>query len=666
MGGTYEASWARPRVSNYMTLVVPALHPAFIMRGQERMLLTLIEDLARAKRVSTEGFHPNDHVYICTPAQGPTYLAEALQQLRHWRETKTPCAIDVETTGAARSDALDTFKCSLRTVAVSGYGSDTAVAIPVGTVLDNATRRQFLDELAGLCTDVTVPKIFHNFSFDTTVLWRHGITVAGQIYDTVILHHVVEPELDHNLGFVGQFYLDTVAWKEIYRDLERKATLEDLLLYNGLDALRTQQLLGPLCRQTQERQLWPVVAAQTKWAYVARRMHHTGLPFHQSTWDECFKLTKTKHDAALEELRSYAGDPEFNPRKPLQARRYLYEKVHLPVRKRTKKTREPSTAIKAVLDFMHDPRVRSYVRWFEAASDLSALEGYRKRVHPDGRLRPSWNPTAQVGSRFGSTNPNLQNVPAHLRKIFRAPPGRKFVQADEEQLEYRLIAVLAGAKRLLEIFNTPGQDAHIEMARFVFGPSFDQMPLDKRKAIRTIVKRVVYALNYGAGPLKIVMSVREDRRLPIDVRALVTLPRVQKIHDGFFAANPEIKTWRENLLLQVDATGFIEIPPLGRRRYFTRPADRNKVFNWPVQTFGSDMVNLALSAIEDRLPLTARPLVHGHDAGLWECDESDALLVKQIVEEEMRFDLTGPAGPVTLIAEAEIVQAWYEDAPWPN
>ena len=153
----------------------------------------------------------------------------------------------------------------------------------------------------------------------------------------------------------------------------------------------------------------------------------------------------------------------------------------------------------------------------------------------------------------------------------------------------------------------------------------------------------------------------------MEVRAFLTLTRVQAIYDGFFEANPEIRTWREGLLRQVESIGYIEIPPLGRRRYFVVP-DRNKVFNWPIQTLGSDIVNLALVNIHEKLPLGAETLVHGHDAGLWECSEKDAPFVKELVEREMHFTLNGPAGPVDLTLEAEIVDAWYEGsaADWPN
>jgi len=248
----------------------------------------------------------------------------------------------------------------------------------------------------------------------------------------------------------------------------------------------------------------------------------------------------------------------------------------------------------------------------------------------------------------------------------QAPPGRIFVQADMAQLEYRIIAALAGSARLLKIFRDK-LDAHIDMARFVFGEDyFDSLPPDVQENLRTIVKRVVYALGYGAMPKRITMSLREDRKMPIDVRALIDFTRVSDIWNGFFRRNPEIHGWRNSLLQFVDENGYLEIPPLGRRRYFPLPADRNKVFNWPVQTLGSDIVNLALSRVDDRLPANAWPLIHGHDSGLWECDEVDGAEVAHIVEEEFEYELNGPAGPVRLYAEAEIVRAWYEGKKWPH
>lgn len=653
-------------------LVTPTVHPAFILRGQEQLLDIVVQDLKRAKRLSEQGWQPADHLVLCTPEAGPEVVAEAYQLLCAWRAQRRPCAVDVETTGHDRAEAVDPIRCGLKTVAVSAHGTDVGVALPVGAALDANARWWLLQALRELCIDAGLPKIFHNVNFDSVVLERHGLPVRGPIYDTVILAHVVEPAIQHDLGFTAHLYLDTEAWKDDFREMEKSATLTDLLRYNAYDAVRSQQLLTPLSNVALERGLWPVVQAQTRWSSIARRMNIEGVPLHEPTRLEYGRRLAEKRDAGLTYCRQVANDSTLDLNKPAERMRYLYEVLRLPVRKYTKKTGKPSTSYKAVTDFLHDERVRQYVRWAESAHDRATfITGFGKKALSDRRyppdwkvLHPTWNVTGQKGSRW-SSNPNLSNVPAYLRSMVRAPPGYKCIMADEAQLEYRIIAALAGARRLIEIFNTPGADAHTEMARAVFGARFDGLPDETREALRTIVKRVVYALGYGAGVKKIVATLREDRRLPLDIRGLITFERVSEIYDGFFRANPEIAVWRQGLLDRVARFGYIEIPPLGRRRYFPSTDDRNMIFNWPVQTLGSDVVNLALVAIEDAMPDLA-PLAHGHDAGLWMCRAERAERAKRVVDDKMHYRLDGPAGSVLLFGKADVVDAWYPKAKWPD
>ena len=1022
------------------TLVVPTIHPTFVLRGEERLLAVLGADLDRARRLSETGYHPTNREIRVLP-KSPD-LDEALQILKSWYTDGASVAIDTETTG------LDPLACGLRSLAVSAYGSSVGIAIPFNAVMDRdymKTRSDMCKVVRAMCASETIQKIFHNANFDMPILDRHGFPVYGPIQDTIIIHHVLEPDLEHNLGFCAQLYLDVEPWKLMFRELEKKkvSTLDDLLKYNCLmagtpvllsdgstrsvevvvrgkqpisvlslsgdgaitsarvvgwhrvrvpnqrwtqiklattyggasrgliltpdhkvltargmiaaaevttadsiataevlftkeqrqallgtllgdssllktpsrraggrgglyiagshavgsgypehkvavlepnlrlhrrqapgktafpnakdrqpfgsgilyqtegllellydpdertrrlrrevldelgpiglawwfmddgclqkgqriplatgarggrlvgrdsvtiaacrypqtdvdaavdwlrdrygacfagkdrvirlsakaserfcteisphvipglryklirdvelpafrspataggprepvfvpvefsgdyqprvgtkeerliaetrycltvdethnfftsfglvanclDAVTTQQLFGRLLQEAADRgNCEPVIQAETRWSLLAGRMERTGVPIHEPTRLKLKQDLEAKRDGALSKIIEATGRPDLNLNKPKDRKFLLYDFLKLPVRKYTKKTLQPATSYKGVLDSLSTPLVPEFITWAEVSRDIGTfITGYGKRVKTDGRLHPSWNCAGQVGSRMTSS-PNLQNVPVGVRKMIRAPTGKVLIYADQAQLEYRIIACLSGAKRLLEIFADPTRDAHTEMCWYIFGKErFVALPPDKQESLRTIVKRVVYALGYGAEPPKITFSLREDRRMPLDVRALVTLHRIEEIKAGFFKANPEIHVWREGMLDFVNRHGFLEIPPLGRRRYFPMPAERNKVFNWPVQTMGSDIVNEALTEIDEALPSGGLTLINGHDAGLWECWRKDAEAVVALVEEKMFYTLNGPAGPVNLVAKAKIMDAW--------
>lgn len=662
----------QPSSQPQLVPAVASLHPSFVLRGNPQSAVQLFADIARAVRIARAGgWQASDDIVICMP-QYPGSVDRAVDLMTRWQAERRAVAIDVETTGRDRKEAIDPRRCALKSVAVAAQGGNTGVSFPVvGEYFGLHDRARLLAALRALYSDPEVAKIFFNFSFDTAVLSRHGFALQGEIRDMLIRHHVVEPDSPHDLAYVAHTYLDSEPWKDAYWDLGAKATMDDNCHYNCLDAIRTAQLDAPLWQDIQARSLENVVEAETRWAKVAARMEAVGIPIHHPTLVDFGQRLRTQVDAALDKCKQACGYADLNLNRDVEARWFLYDVLRLPVRRWTPEDHLPSTSYKAIVEHIADPQkgpvVQAYIKWLEASHDYSTfIEGVDKRILPaTARLHPSWNVTGQVGSRW-SSRPNVSNWPVHLRPMVKAPPGKKLIQADQSQLEYRISAALAGAKKLIEIFADTERDAHTEMARFVFGAAFDIADPARRKLLRTLVKRVVYALQYGAGVLKIVSSLREDRKLPVEIRALLTPERVQQIYDGFFAMNPEVKVFREGLLRQVESSGYLEIPPLGRRRYFLVP-EPNKVFNWPIQTLGSDVVNLALANIAARLPPGAETLVHGHDAGLWECWEKDVDLVQRIVNEEMRFTLQGPAGSVELYGEAEVVDAWYEGAAeWPT
>jgi DNA polymerase I-like protein with 3'-5' exonuclease and polymerase domains len=206
----------------------------------------------------------------------------------------------------------------------------------------------------------------------------------------------------------------------------------------------------------------------------------------------------------------------------------------------------------------------------------------------------------------------------------------------------------------------PGGDPHTLASLNIYGrEAFLAKEKAMRKKLRDAVKTTVYASLYRAGKVTVWKSIRKKKMLPADLRASMTLPVVSHIYDSYFGKYVEIPAWHDNNLRLAATQGYLEIPPLGRRRYFpVQPPPYSEVASWPIQTLGSDYVTMEMVHIQDILDRKfndAWIILHAHDALYIECYERDAEAIKRIVDHEFgRSVLEGPAGTVILSAEAKI------------
>jgi DNA polymerase-1 len=581
-------------------------------------------------------------------------IARALACLDEWDRRGASITIDVETTG--KSPIHDKVK----SIAISACDEDVGISFPTLGVLPLELELEFLRITRQLCGNKKVTKVFQNLGFDCTALECMGIPIKGPVYDTLVLHHVAEPELPHKLDWFAQTILMVPPWKADQRAKEKRkaAKLKDLLEYNAQDALYTGWCLDPLLAGVAEVKGQRAAQEELKWSDLARRMTKVGVPIKKETINRIEGELLEKRDRLLTELREELNWPDLNLNKPDHRIELLYERIGLPVRKYTPKKMEPSTAYSAVVDYLHEPLVAKFVACSDVGHQLSTfVRGYRKRLSPDWRLRVSWNPTGTVRSRWTST-PNLQNVPKWLRVMCEPREGRILVGADYAALEFRILACFSGCTSLLDAIKA-GVDIHSMNAAKILKEAWERLDAAGKKLMRTLIKRVIYGLNYGAEANKLHTVLREDRKTDVDLRKLITLPRVQEIRSGFFRLYPEIQQYQEREVELADSRGFINVPPLDRHRYFGAiPVKPTKAFNFRIQCTASEIMNLALLKLDAALPASADIIINGHDAVVVECDEGDAESIARLVEECLFYRLEYGDFGVDLIAEAEIGRTW--------
>ena len=689
-----------------LTYVVPLFHPAYLLRNKGQFHPVLVGVFKRVRKLLDGRAPPLWRELLVAPHvyDVDTKLAHAEAWVDRWIAEGRAVAIDVETTTeTARTAALTVlgFACQEYNLGIALTIREWNEATQSYAFTWNAEQWAQIQRIAVKLLTSQVPKLYHNFGYDVTVLrrfWQHN----GPVLDTIVLHYLFQPDLPHNLGFVSQSLLDIPAWKRDFRQMEvrGKATNLHLLHYNAQDHNNTGRIAGPLLHLVQKRGNDHLIAHHMRNSELARRAQLHGIPMDMAIWHRVYDDRRARRDAARAKIReairakegaeawlnevvaAQRADPSkhkhipwdrFNVRSARQARWFLYDFLNLQPIYYTKggkdkdvDAQEPSHAGKAVRDYLNIPLIAAYVDFMETGALLQGtLTPFKHCYDPiTQRLYVSWSATSQKGTRHTS-RPNCQNVEKSVREIFKAPKGYVWVAADAAALEYRIAACFAGIRELLHLFNDvhfdektekwkkldPRYDAHAMIAVEVFGQDYLRGDDKHKDALRTLVKRVVYALFYGAFPQKIYDSIRQDRRISIAARAILTLERIEQIHEGFRARFPEWDRWAEREEFFVKTHGYQVFPPFDRRRYWPLAdfgiVESTKLRNTPIQLAAGDVVNAIFWGIEEEVQereLDASFSIHLHDAGYWCTAEKDADAMVEVVDRHFDTHLVSYAG----------------------
>lgn len=411
------------------TYVVPTIHPAMILRTSRPLTDVIRRDLCKANRISIQGPTQIENIIAVLPyhpAGLEVVVRDALGWLDRWIQLACPVAVDVETS------SLDYFNCKLYSAGLSGEdGHNTAVAF---TLRDRVTlpwdaQAALEQRLQLILGDVRIPKVFHNAPFDYAVLTMKGFPVNGRLEDTMALHHLVQPDIPHDLGWVGHTYLDVEPWKLNHKGDGGKMVftedLAELLVYNAKDALNTMKLRQPLLREIEERGMTAeLISYQMELARIAAHMELVGLPINQATRARLGHEQLERIQLLLHRMRTWLNWSDFNPMAKAHAVVALYDKKYVGLTPSvwTPKTHQPSTKYENIIDYMEHPFVKDFIEYVEAhhvyatqyrdepADPKGPKPGaYRRAMRSDGRLHPFWSSTGQKGSRFTS-KPNCYDA----------------------------------------------------------------------------------------------------------------------------------------------------------------------------------------------------------------------------------------------------------------
>ncbi len=489
---------------------------------------------------------------------------------------------------------------------------------------EQLSRDWVLEQLRSILEDANKPKLGQHIKYDANVLLNHGMTLKGIAHDTMLESYVYNSTATrHDMDSLAELYLkektihyEDVAGKGAKQIPFAAVDIDTATRYAAEDADITLRL---------HEYFWPQLQAIPSLAKlygeieiplvpVLSRMERTGVLV------DVFMLAGQSGELAgrmkeiEKEAHEAAGQP-FNLGSPKQIQTILYDKLNLPVIKKTP-TGQPSTDESVLQDLAEMYDLPRLILDYRSMSKLKSTYADRlpEQVNPQtGRVHTSYHQAVAATGRLSSSDPNLQNIPVRtqegrrIRQAFIAPEGFKLVAADYSQIELRIMAHLSGDKRLLEAF-AQGEDIHSATAAEVFNHPLAEVSNEQRRAAKAINFGLIYGMS-AFGLAKQLGVAREKAQLYIDM---------------YFLRYPGVKAYMDATREQARQQGYVEtlfgrrlyIPDIKAKNAQKRQYAERTAINAPMQGTAADIIKKAMIAVDGWIqnPLTPTPLPVGGEA----------------------------------------------------
>ena len=505
-------------------------------------------------------------------------------------------------------------------------------------------RDRILDQMKPLLEADAVKKVGQHLKYDANVLANHGITLRGIAHDTMLQSYIIDAVGSrHDMGSLALKYLgqrvisfEKVAGKGAKQVSFDHVDIEQAAAYAAEDADVTLRL---------HEVLMPKLEAEASLNEVYQRLELPLVPVlskieRNGAYVSIDKLRAQSHEIAirLAELESQAcelaGQP-FNLASPKQLGEILFEKLELPVIKKTPKG-APSTAEEVLVELANDYELPAVLIEHRGLAKLKSTYTDRLPEMVDtrtGRVHTSYHQAVTATGRLSSSDPNLQNIPIRtregrrIRQAFIAPEGRKIVAADYSQIELRIMAHLSSDAGLLHAFANE-LDVHSATAAEVFDVSLDEVTTDQRRK----AKAINFGLIYGMSAFGLARQIGVARG------------EAQEYIDRYFARYPGVADYMDATRAIAHEQGYVETL-LGRRLYLPEINARNKqrqlaaertAINAPMQGTAADIIKLAMIDVDTWLTetaLDAKMIMQVHDELVFEvADEACETLCNNVTE----------------------------------
>ena len=507
-----------------------------------------------------------------------------------------------------------------------------------------------LERLRPVLEDESVRKSGHDLKFDAIVLSRHGVTLRGLDTDTMLASYLIDAtRSEHKLEDLA---LEHTSYKALsdedvcgrgvkavsLADLPPEAVID----YAGERADVVGQL-APIFRKTLSNEQLEDVYERVELPLVPVlvAVERAGIRVDGPLLAK--QSQNLERELALRTAQIYeAAGGEFNINSPKQLSEILFDKLQLPVTKRTGTSRAPSTAVEVLEDLALAHELPRMILEWRALMKLKGtyIDALPQLVNPaTGRVHTCFNQAVAATGRLSSSDPNLQNIPIRtelgreIRRAFIAEPGHVLISADYSQIEFRVLAHLAEDEFLIDAFRH-GADFHEQTAVKIFGNNTARDP----HALRATAKMVNYALLYGKTAFTLARDIQ------------VTQEAAQDFIDAYFKGFPRVRAFIDRTLEEGRATGIVKtmfgrrrlVPELNSRNYQIRSAAERMAVNMPIQGSAADIMKLAMIDVHAALAPRpqARMILTVHDELLFEVPEEQADEISAIVRDKMQSAVT--------------------------
>ena len=590
------------------------------------------EEAGDAEKSALKTLNDTPHAYHLVDRE------EDMLKIRDFFMTKSFLSLDTETTS---TDAIDAELVGLS----FSVEENEAYYVPVPAERKEAKKIVNIFKPVYECAEIL--KIGQNIKYDLEVLAAYGVELAGGMFDTMIAHYLLQPELRHNMDYMAEVYLgyrtihidELIGPKGKNQRSMRELKPEEVYEYAAEDAdvtLRLKNLLEPRLREAGVWQLFSEV--EMPLVRVLASMELSGVRLDTASLKETSQILTQRMTDIEQDIYRLAGE-EFNIASPRQVGEILFGKMKIVEKPKKTKTGQYVTSEEVLQQLRGKSEIVGKILEHRGMKKLlgTYVDALPKLVNPrTGHIHTSFNQTVTATGRLSSSDPNLQNIPVRgedgkeIRKAFVPEEGCLFFSADYSQIELRVMAHLSGDENMREAFRE-GHDIHAATAAKIYHETIDTVTRDQR----TKAKRANFGIIYGIT----VFGLAE--------RLDISRKEATELIDGYFATFPRVADYMEQAKAAAREKGYAETL-MHRRRYLPDItshnatvrgfAERNAI-NAPIQGTAADIIKIAMVRIYERFRhegLRSKMILQVHDELNFSVYPDEKERVERIVLEEMQ------------------------------
>ena len=489
-------------------------------------------------------------------------------------------------------------------------------------------------------------KIGQNIKYDMIVLQNYGVKLKGKIFDTMVAHYVLQPELRHNMDYLAEVYLNyrTIHIDELIgpkgknQKNMRDLSPEQVYLYACEDADITFQLKEKLehaLRKEGAEKLFYEI--EMPLIPVLVNIETNGVLLDT----EALKASSMHFTEKMQEIEReifVLAEEEFNVSSPKKVGEILFEKLKIVEKAKKTKTGQYVTSEEVLEGIRHKHDIVEKILEYRGLKKLLStyIDALPQLINPKtGRIHTSFNQTVTATGRLSSSNPNLQNIPIRddngkeIRKAFIPDEGCLFFSADYSQIELRIMAHLSEDKNMIDAFLS-GYDIHAATAAKIYKVDISEVTSDMRRKAKTANFGIIYGIS--------VFGLAE--------RLNVERKEAKELIEGYFATYPKVKEYMEKSIKKAQENEYVEtiyhrkrfLQDINSRNSIVRGYAERNAINAPIQGSAADIIKVAMINILDRLErenLKAKMILQVHDELNFSVPVEEKERIEEVVIEEM-------------------------------